>query len=95
MSDVAIPVGVKDLFEDSNLVQFCGCMKYVLDLREAIAAARDATIRGTDGLPEQTIKARKALGDLAADLLAHRLEEELNRGLEWLDAYYDSKGGHQ
>lgn len=87
---VRIPLeDLEVLWGDSSLVKFFAGMKYVLELRDAMAAIRDAAIRGTDGMDDDIVKARVQLMSVSLEVLLKRLEYELDNALANLEHFFE------
>jgi len=80
-----VALSKEQLFEDSAVVNFFEHMRAAVHLRDAIREARDAALRGTDGMPEDIIAGRITIMEVAADLLVIRINEYVSDARRWLN----------
>ncbi len=67
----------KELFEEPHFVDVRRHCEYITDLSRAMDEARDAAIRGTDGLDDTKVAARRQFIDISNQAIHARMMEEL------------------
>ena len=73
-----IQAKLDDLFETGKLVVIVELMRSCVQLKDAMKEAKDAAIRGTDGMEKDKVASREAIMRLANQVLFIRFMDYLN-----------------
>lgn len=77
---------VDNAFHDP-VQSFVGHARYVVALYDTVLALRDATLRGTHGMADDKLQARRAVMSVAESVLVARLHEELALSFKFVRQY--------